>query len=72
MGTLEELIGENARADSGYAIYALLQVAKAQYDCAGAIQRLGNGSASTHFGAIECFSMQANKVAEAIVEASAR
>ena len=65
---LKDLFEEKARAgDGAFAIaWALMDLADAQEATAGALQRLGNGGASTHHGAIEGLAMQATKIAEAV------
>ncbi|MDB5562938.1 MAG: hypothetical protein JWN11_2356 [Hyphomicrobiales bacterium] len=58
------------KGEGAFAIaFALLELAEAQQDTATAIGRLGNGSASTPFGAIENLAMQVEKIASAISEA---
>ena len=66
--TMRDLFAEKARAgDGSFAVaWALMHLADAQLGTAAAIQRLGVGSASTHFGAIEALAMEVTKVAEAL------
>lgn len=55
------------QGDAGFAIaYALLDLSDSQEATAAALQRLGFGNASTHFGAIEGLSMQVEKAAQII------
>jgi hypothetical protein len=65
---LRNLFEKEARAgDGAFAVaWALMDLADAQGHTAGAIQRLGNGNASTHFGAIENLAMQVEKIADAV------
>ena len=65
---IREIIEEKARkGDGAYAIaYALLDLSDSQEATAKALQRLGNGNASTDFGAIENLSMQVVQAAEAL------
>jgi hypothetical protein len=53
--SLRDIFEERAQAgDAGFAIaYALLEIADAQYAVRDALDRLGNGNASTQMGAIE-------------------
>jgi|GEM_PF-3216430 len=62
---IRELIEKKARAgDGAFAIaYALLDLSDSQEATAKALQRLGNGNASTDLGAIENLSMQVEKAA---------
>lgn len=65
---LRNLFAKKARGGSaGYAIaLALMDLADAHEATARAIQRLGNGDASTDFGAIENLAMQMAKIADAL------
>lgn len=55
--------------DGAFAIAcAILRLADAQFENSRAVQRLGNGNASTAFGAIENLAMQVEKVATAIAQ----
>lgn len=58
---------KKALSDPGFAVaWALMDLADAQEATAKAIQRLGFGNASTHFGAIESLGMQVKDVADAL------
>lgn len=65
---LRELFEDKARAgDGAYAIaWALLDLSDSQEATAKALQRLGNGDASTHYGAIEGLAMKIEQAAEII------
>ena len=65
---IRTLIAQGAEAgESGFAVaFALLEIAAAQRETAAAIQRLGNGDASTHSGALEDLGMQIEKAARII------
>jgi hypothetical protein len=65
---IREIIEEKARKGEGaYAIaFALLDLSDSQEATAKALNRLGNGNASTDFGAIEGLSMQIVQAAEAL------
>lgn len=67
---LREVIEKKARSgDGAYAIaYALLDLSDSQEATAKALGRLGNGNASTDFGAIESLSMQLTRAAEILGE----
>jgi hypothetical protein len=68
-GQLRDLIEERASHDGGYAVaYALLQLADAQKATAHWLQYLGNGSASTHHGALEAFGMHIGEKLDAMAE----
>lgn len=68
---MKEFCEKRARqGDAGFAIaYALIDLADSQEATAAAIQRLGNGNASTHFGAIENLAMQMEKAAQSLTYA---
>jgi hypothetical protein len=51
--------------------FALLELADAQKDLAANVSRLGNGNASTHFGAIEAFGMHIGEKLDALTIAIA-
>ena len=52
--SIEDLIEEKARADSGYAVaFALLRLADVQRRLVVEVNRLGNADAATPMGAIE-------------------
>jgi hypothetical protein len=56
---LDTIIRQKAPTDAGYAIaYGLILLAGAQAATARRLGDLGNGNASTSFGAIEALSMQ--------------
>lgn len=65
---LDEKIEQKAKSGNGASMiaYALLQLTAAQDRTATALFRLGNGNASTDFGAIEGLSMQMKMIADAI------
>jgi hypothetical protein len=67
---IRDIIEKKARAGDGtFAIaYALLDLSDSQEATAKALQRLGNGSASTDFGAIEALGMQIEKAAQMLGE----
>jgi hypothetical protein len=68
--SLQDIIEERARnGDGAYAIaYGLIHLAEAQGATADALYRLGNGNASTHYGAIEHLGMQVEKAARIIAD----
>ena len=63
---IRQLFEERARnGDGAYAIaWALLDLSDSQEATAKALQNLGNGNASTHFGAIEGLAMKVEQAAE--------
>lgn len=63
---IRAVIEEKAREGDGlFAIaYALFDLSDSQEATAKAIQRLGNGNAATHYGAIENLAMQVSAAAE--------
>jgi hypothetical protein len=64
---------EARKGNAGFAIaFALLQLADAQKSTAMWIKHLGNGDASTTFGAIEGFGMHIGEKLDALVEAMQR
>ena len=64
---LREVFAKKATTDAGFAIaWALIDLADAQEATAKAIQRLGNGDAATHLGAIENLAVQVQGVTEAL------
>jgi hypothetical protein len=67
---LDEAFEKRALAGDGtFAIaLAILRLVYTQHSHARAIQRLGNGDASTGVGAIEGLGMQIGKVAQAIAD----
>lgn len=67
---IKDLFEEKARkGDGAYAIaYALIDLSDSQEATAKALQRLGNGGASTDFGAIESLGMQIEKAANILGE----
>jgi hypothetical protein len=68
---MKDVFEERARAgDGAFAIaYALMDLSESQEATAKTIQRLGNGSASTHFGAIENLAMQIGEAAQMLATA---
>jgi hypothetical protein len=66
---LRVVIEQKARTEAGYAIaYAILDLSDSQEATARALNRLGNGSASTDFGAIESLGMQLTAAARIVGE----
>jgi hypothetical protein len=67
---MKEIFAKKAKAgDGAFAIaYAILDLSDSQEATSKALQRLGNGNASTDVGAIEGLSMQIVKAAENIAE----
>lgn len=72
MTDVEQVIEKKAGNDAGFAIaYAILELAKAQRSLATHVKYLGNGDASTHFGAIEAFSMHLGEKLDSMTAAIA-
>jgi hypothetical protein len=69
--SLREICEEKARAgDGAFAIAAaLFDLSDSQEATAKSLQNLGNGNASTDFGAIEGLAMQVIKLADAVENA---
>ncbi|MEY9590597.1 hypothetical protein ABIA06_002888 [Bradyrhizobium yuanmingense] len=67
---IENYFEERARSgDGAFAIaYALLELRDAQIHTARALNKLGVGDASTHFGAIENLAMEIKDAARVIAE----
>jgi len=66
---LRDLIEQEARTDSGYAIaYALLRIAEAQDRTATQLKYLGTGDAASTMGAVELLAMELKGVGQALAE----
>lgn len=68
---IEDYFEERARSgDGAFAIaYALIELKNAQMQTARALNKLGVGDASTHFGALENLAMELKGAANAVSEA---
>ena len=74
MKHISDLFEEKARnGDGAFAVaFAILELAKHQKATAGALERLGNGDAVSHFGAIEGLGMQLEKAANIIADSMSK